>query len=603
MRKNGRRTSLAIVAIVAVFTLTACALCACSSSKTAAVMRLIRADGDVLLESADGKTVGVTLNARLTDGQKLRTGDDSVATVSMDDKKIASLDEKSAAEFRASGRSLEITVTEGQVFFDVMEKLNDDELFDIKTSTMVVGIRGTSGLVGIDAEGRDCLYLTDGTVSVSINGSDSKETVKSGEALTVEMENGVPKIEKEKYDPGKLPDFAKKMIREAMGDEKLADRILTANGWDAGDIGVKTVKADEPTEKPTEPSTEPAPESEKGTEPATESEKATEPATEKPTEPETEGPTEPETEKPTEPETEKPTEPEPTAPAESETDKNTHIHDSSTLVYRAGVAATCTAPGEASRYVCSVCGAVFADADGKTPLATVTVAALGHSASKIQGKAATCDKAGTKDVWNCSRCGASFADSACTTPAGDPAIPAKGHAWDAGKITTAPTCTAAGEKVYTCKNDPSHVKKERLPATGHNWDGGKVVTPASCTAPGETVYTCKNDPSHVEKKQIPATGHSLKEVVGTPPTCDKPGTASYYLCSGCGKTFSDPSATREVNVNYLSVPATGHDLEYVPAGAESNVIEFWFCMKCGTASSDENLTRVLTPQEIFGGGN
>ena len=42
------------------------------------------------------------------------------------------------------------------------------------------------------------------------------------------------------------------------------------------------------------------------------------------------------------------------------------------------------------------------------------------------------------------------------------------HQWDDGKITTAATCTAAGEKTYTC-NDCNREKTETVSATGHNW--------------------------------------------------------------------------------------------------------------------------------------
>ena len=42
------------------------------------------------------------------------------------------------------------------------------------------------------------------------------------------------------------------------------------------------------------------------------------------------------------------------------------------------------------------------------------------------------------------------------------------HQWDAGKITTAATCTTAGEKTYTC-TDCKREKTEIVNATGHNW--------------------------------------------------------------------------------------------------------------------------------------
>ena len=54
------------------------------------------------------------------------------------------------------------------------------------------------------------------------------------------------------------------------------------------------------------------------------------------------------------------------------------------------------------------------------------------------------------------------------TPSGEAAhaAPACDHVWDAGKVTTEPTCTAAGVKTYTCSKC-GNTKTEELPALGH----------------------------------------------------------------------------------------------------------------------------------------
>ena len=50
-------------------------------------------------------------------------------------------------------------------------------------------------------------------------------------------------------------------------------------------------------------------------------------------------------------------------------------------------------------------------------------------------------------------------------------IPAS-HTWDEGKITTAPTCSKAGVKTYTCtvckSGNVSTIKTESIPATGEH---------------------------------------------------------------------------------------------------------------------------------------
>ena len=54
------------------------------------------------------------------------------------------------------------------------------------------------------------------------------------------------------------------------------------------------------------------------------------------------------------------------------------------------------------------------------------------------------------------------------TPSGEAAHAASAcdHVWDAGKVTTEPTCTAAGVKTYTCSKC-GNTKTEEIPALGH----------------------------------------------------------------------------------------------------------------------------------------
>lgn len=60
------------------------------------------------------------------------------------------------------------------------------------------------------------------------------------------------------------------------------------------------------------------------------------------------------------------------------------------------------------------------------------------------------------------------------------------HVWTE-KVTTAATCTEAGEKTFTCVCGAT--KMEEIPATGHSW-GEPEVTYAANGQDGEKVYTC-----------------------------------------------------------------------------------------------------------------
>ena len=95
-----------------------------------------------------------------------------------------------------------------------------------------------------------------------------------------------------------------------------------------------------------------------------------------------------------------------------------------------GGTANCT-----QRATCTVCGAEYGDA-------------LGHDFT-------TSWTHDDNEHWKqCSRC--------------DKKDDVGPHTWDNGTITTAPTCTTAGKKTYSCTKCDA-TKIEPIPATGHSW--------------------------------------------------------------------------------------------------------------------------------------
>jgi hypothetical protein len=70
---------------------------------------------------------------------------------------------------------------------------------------------------------------------------------------------------------------------------------------------------------------------------------------------------------------------------------------------------------------------------------------------------------------------------------------ASGHTWDAGKVTTAATCTKTGVKTYTC-SVCGETKTEEIAATGHSFDytKGTVTKASTSTQTGTVVYPCAN---------------------------------------------------------------------------------------------------------------
>ena len=116
---------------------------ALADSYTSTTMRLLHYEGDVAIEDSSGNPRAVMENARFNSGEAMKTGAASSASVGLDEGRIVTMDEKSRVEFQKQDGAVSMNLTEGKIFLDVSEKLGSDETMDIKTSTMVVGIRGT----------------------------------------------------------------------------------------------------------------------------------------------------------------------------------------------------------------------------------------------------------------------------------------------------------------------------------------------------------------------------------------------------------------------------------------------------------------------------
>ena len=152
---------------------------------TATTMRLLRVEGSVNIENSKGETKPVIDKIRFQSGDALNTGDDGIASVGLDDTKIVTLQSDSRVEFQKQNKKLELKLTKGALYFEVTEHLKDDETYEIHTSNMTVGIRGTSGYVYYDeSDKRESLIITDGVVEVSATNP------KTGETKTARVEGG-----------------------------------------------------------------------------------------------------------------------------------------------------------------------------------------------------------------------------------------------------------------------------------------------------------------------------------------------------------------------------------------------------------------------------
>ena len=200
-------------------------------------MRLLKIEGTVSIEDANGNDRPVIDNVRFNSGEALSTGSDGLASVGLDDTKIVTLESDSRVEFTKSRNMLELNLTQGGLYFEVTEHLEPDETFDIRTSTMTVGIRGTSGYVFYDDQGRESLVITDGCVHVIAKNPETGEIIETdvqgGFSVKVYLydetrEEGSIEFFMDEVDEDEIPEFPLRMLAE---NPELLARVCEYTGW------------------------------------------------------------------------------------------------------------------------------------------------------------------------------------------------------------------------------------------------------------------------------------------------------------------------------------------------------------------------------------
>lgn len=150
-------------------------LTSCGGGETkAATMHLRKTEGTVAVSDGEGKGVETQDNLGLYSGYGVDTRSESFAWIDLDDVKLTKMDQDSEIAITKEDKKLEIEVKSGSLFFNVTEPLADDESMNIRTSTMVAGIRGTCGWVT-----QDTAALLEGTVEVTAG--EQSVTVSAGE--------------------------------------------------------------------------------------------------------------------------------------------------------------------------------------------------------------------------------------------------------------------------------------------------------------------------------------------------------------------------------------------------------------------------------------
>ncbi|OLA49689.1 MAG: hypothetical protein BHW42_05265 [Oscillibacter sp. CAG:241_62_21] len=217
--------------------------------------------------------------------------------------------------------------------------------------------------------------------------------------------------------------------------------------------------------------------------------------------------------------------------------------DGHTLTAVAEVPATCEETGVKAHWVCSVCGKLFSDAEGKneTTLEALTIGVLGHDYGEAAWTWTGYESA--KATFTCSR-DASHVEEVTAAVTSE--------------ITTPASCESTGVRTYTATvtfqgKNYTDTRTEVLPALGHAW--GEPVWTWTGYGAAEASFACARDAGHV--KVLPA---SITSEVTIQPGCSTEGVRTYTATVTLeGKNYTDTRTE--------TLPSLGHKTQLVGAKA------------------------------------
>ena len=206
------------------------------NTNTETTMRLLKYEGSVEIEDASGNPHDITEKASLNSGEAIKTGKNSTASVGLDTGRIVTLDSLTRVEFEKQDDAVSVNLTEGMIFHDVAQKLDDNETLDIKTSNMTVGIRGTIVFVSsepvADKNATSQIGVLEGTANLTYvdeSGQEKSIDVKAGQKATlptsIEETAGIPAPDISQITSGDIEGF---VLNQVMNDENILNRVKDA---------------------------------------------------------------------------------------------------------------------------------------------------------------------------------------------------------------------------------------------------------------------------------------------------------------------------------------------------------------------------------------
>ena len=238
--KQLKRSMIAMLLVV-------CMICtntlpAFADQAVASTMRLAKTEGKVSVTNKNGRDMGTMADMKLFNGYNLGTEQASYAWIGLDDSKIVKLDAVSEAEIQKKGKDLEVLLNSGNLFFNVTESLKADETLNIRTSTMVTGIRGTCGWVKVLDSWRTEVFILEGSVECwvmdPVTGQAKTVRLGAGQKATFVVYDQMREGDKcdiimGTYGENDIDPF---VAVELLNDPDLCNRVGVATGFNIGAI-------------------------------------------------------------------------------------------------------------------------------------------------------------------------------------------------------------------------------------------------------------------------------------------------------------------------------------------------------------------------------
>ncbi len=247
LRRRMLRKGLALILVLILALGTALPIMA--EDNTAKAVRLEKTEGEVSVLSAAGKTQDARSGLRLYSGCHVITQAKSYAWLSLDTDRVAKADENTDLEIRRTRRKLEVLAASGNVYFNVNRPLEKDETLNIRTSTIAMGVRGTTGWVEVVDGWVSRVYLLEGSVTATVTDpvSGQSKTLTVGPGQCGEFRVFDPSTPGEKvsavllgFSRQDVPGF---VLRELVGKTELLQKIYEESGIDLRDLTEGTAAA------------------------------------------------------------------------------------------------------------------------------------------------------------------------------------------------------------------------------------------------------------------------------------------------------------------------------------------------------------------------